>query len=142
MVCCWRESGDSGLARNWKSEGEKGHGRRESGLERACKASQRGAVPTPHPRGSFGHAKRATCRLILRLWLGDQGGGLLGIILPAVDELPGADEDARAGRGLAVAVNVELPDVAVARFRGGQAAEDREVVGVGDARTARGSAED
>src|ERR1035437_9479745 len=80
--------------------------------------------------------------LILRLRLGDDGGGLDGEIFPAVADLPGANEDARAGRGRAVSVNEELGDVAVARFRGRQAAEDGEMLGERDARAARVGAED
>ena len=56
--------------------------------------------------------------LRLRLGFGDDGGGLGGEIYPAVAHLPGANEDARAGRGRTIPVNVELGDVAVARFHG------------------------
>src|ERR1035441_6583166 len=68
------------------------------------------------------------------VWMGKSTQPLL--------HLPGADEDARAGRRRAIPVNVKLGDVAVARFRGGQAAEDGKVLGEADARAARGRAED
>ena len=80
--------------------------------------------------------------LVPGLRLGDDGGGLEGGISPAVADLPGADEDARAGRGHAVPINVELGDVAVARFRGRQAAKNGEMLGEGDARAPRVGGED
>ena len=79
---------------------------------------------------------------IAGLTSGDDGGGLDGEIHPTLARLPGADEDARVGGGSAIPVNVELGDVAVARFRGRQAAEDGKVLGEADARAARGRAED
>ena len=86
------------------------------------------AVPTPHLLGVFEPPRLAPVLPILRLRLGDDGGGLDGEISPAIAHLPGANEDSRAGRRVAISVNVELPDTAVARFRGGQAAEDGEMV--------------
>ena len=99
-------------------------------------------MPTPHLLGVFGPPRLAPALPILRLRLGDDGGGLDGEIAPAVAHLPRADEDPRAGRRLAIPVNLELPDAAVARFRGGQAAEDHEMVSEGDACTAWGRAKD
>ena len=43
--------------------------------------------------------------------------------------------------GLAIPVNVELADVAVARLGGRQAAQDGEMFGAGNGRTARGGAD-
>ena len=80
--------------------------------------------------------------LITGLTSGDDGGGLSGEISPTLAHLPGANEHARAGPGRAIPVNVELGDVAVARFRGGQAAKNGKVLGEADARAARGRAED
>src|ERR1039457_6700006 len=79
---------------------------------------------------------------LLRLPGGDDGGGFGGEGGPTVTLLAGGDEDARAGRGHAVPVNVELGDVAIARFGGGQAAEDGEMVDEADACAAWGRAED
>jgi len=75
--------------------------------------------------------------LITGLTSGDDGGGLSGEISPTLAHLPGANEHARAGPGRAIPVNVELGDVAVARFRGGQAAKNGKVLGEADARAAR-----
>jgi hypothetical protein len=47
--------------------------------------------------------------------MGDDGGALSGEIYPAVEQLPGANEDAHAGRGHAVAVNIQLGDGALAQ---------------------------
>ena len=74
---------------------------------------------------------------ILGLRLGDYGGGLNGTIHPAVKHLPRANEDPRAGHGLAVPGNKQVHDVAVAGFRSGQHAKDREVLRERDARAAR-----
>ena len=87
-------------------------------------------------------APGAPAFLIAGLTSGDDSGGLGGKIYPTLAHLPGADEDARAGGGSAIPVNVKLGDVAVARFRGRQAAEDGKVLGEADARAARGRAED
>ena len=47
--------------------------------------------------------------------MGADSGGLYGEIWPTVDQLPSANEDAHAGRGHAVTVNVELGDGAPAQ---------------------------
>ena len=44
---------------------------------------------------------------ILRLRLGDDGGGLDRDISPSVAHLPGANEDSRAGRRVAIPINLE-----------------------------------
>ena len=46
------------------------------------------------------------------LRFGDDGAGLFGEVLPAVDLLPGANADLRTDRGHAVPGNVEVGDVA------------------------------
>ena len=87
-------------------------------------------------------APGAPAFLIAGLTSGDDSGGLDGEIYPTLAHLPGANEDARAGGGSAIPVNVKLGDVAVARFRGRKAAEDGKVLAEADARAARGRAED
>ena len=77
----------------------------------------------------------------LSLWRGDDGVGLEREIYPAVARLPRADENLRAGRRHAIPVNVELRDMAVAPFRGGQAAQHDVVVNERHPRAARGRAE-
>lgn len=87
-------------------------------------------------------APGAPASLRLGLKSGDYGGGLSGGILPAVEHLPGPDKDARPGRGDAVPRNIEISDIAVARLRSGQHAEDSEMLGERDARAARTRGED
>ena len=66
----------------------------------------------------------------------------MGIIFPAVEQLPSANEDARADWRHAVPGNIELGDVTVACLRSGQGAEDSEVLGERDTQAARVGAED
>jgi len=61
------------------------------------------------------------------LWDGDNGGDLFGVVFPAIDDLAGADKDARADRGHAVLGDVEVSDVGDAADGVGRAAEDGEV---------------
>src|ERR1039458_2025623 len=79
---------------------------------------------------------------IAGLTSGDDSGGLDGEIYPTLAHLPGANEDARAGGGSAIPVNVKLGDVAVARFRGRKAAKNGKMLGEANARAARDRAED
>src|ERR1035441_9911127 len=108
----------------------------EGDLVRLCLAGQSGRAGCRHLIGlecsdlqgrEEASAPGVPAGLITGLTSGDDGGGLGGEIYPALAHLPGANEDARAGRGRAVPVNVELGDVAVVRFRGGQTAKDGEM---------------
>ena len=76
------------------------------------------------------------------LSFGDYGGNLFRLVFPAIEQLPRADEDARAARGLAIPVNKELGDIAIARFRWGQDAEDSEVFGERHTHASRMSAKE
>jgi hypothetical protein len=73
---------------------------------------------------------------------GHYGGNLFRLVFPAIEQLPRADEDARAARGLAIPVNKELGDIAVARLHCGQDAEDSEVLDERHTHASRISAKD
>src|ERR1039458_1122374 len=109
------------------SEGQAGSKRRGFGRDTSFREEQGGQTPTLHLPGVRGPPMMALPVCRIGLWLGDGGGGLDGELCPAVAHLPGADEDALAGRERAVAVNVKLGDVAIARFGGRQTAKDDEV---------------